>query len=573
MRVTMWHERRLSLTHRLVGLAAFAVLPAVTAMLYLTSALYENREHEMRELAVHLAHLTSLELEQVITGAEGTLHALALAPAVRALAPGPCTGYLSEVTESLPQIREIVVADPEGVLRCGSGLPDGSVALGDQAYFRRALTGGDLVIGPYTVSRLDGVATLPLALAVLAGERVVGVVVAKLDLEWLGARLKERIYFEGGSLTIADRDGVIIAREPFAETFLGTRIPEAFLPLVQAEAPGSSFVTSQDGTRRMIGYYPPAATGIDLYVSAGIAADAAFKPIQTSTALGLAIAAAGGLATFALAWLIGDRLIRRPIAAILTTVESWRQGDEAARTGIARSANELDVLASSIDSYMDAISANRAARREAEAQRALLVGELEHRVKNVLAIVQSIAAQTFRSAPDAENLATFRRRIGAMAETHALLSADHWRSADLRATLLTALRPFGLDDGTRVTLDGAPLQVAAGAALAISMATHELCTNAAKYGALSHDDGRVAIAWETVETSGGPRFRWTWREIDGPPVTPPKAAGFGTRMIEATLGAQLSGDVRRSYPPEGVFVEVDAPASALLATAGGEASG
>lgn len=223
------------------------------------------------------------------------------------------------------------------------------------------------------------------------------------------------------------------------------------------------------------------------------------------------------------------------------------------------------MLASSIDSYMDAISANRAAPREAEAQRALLVGELEHRVKNVLAIVQSIAAQTFRSAPDAENLATFRRRIGAMAESHALLRADHWRSADLRATLLTALRPFGLD--------GAPLQVAAGAALAISMATHELCTNAAKYGALSHDDGRVEIAWETVETSGGPRFRWTWRDTDGPPVAPPKAAGFGTRMIEATLGAQLGGDVRRSYPPEGVFVEVDVPASALLATVGGETSG
>jgi len=192
-------------------------------------------------------------------------------------------------------------------------------------------------------------------------------------------------------------------------------------------------------------------------------------------------------------------------------------------------------------------------RRSAEHQR-LLINELNHRVKNTLATVHSIAAQTLRHSTslDAFNRA-FIDRIMALSQTHNLLTQAKWRGTDLRKLLEAELLPYGNIDGHRLCLRGGPVHVGPKAAVALGLAMHELATNAAKYGALSTADGRVEVEWR-VDPGGptGARLLLEWREQDGPPVGPPQRRGFGSRLIERGLAYELGGEVQLLFDPEGV---------------------
>ena len=254
-----------------------------------------------------------------------------------------------------------------------------------------------------------------------------------IDLGWLGARLRERSLSPGSALAVADRNGVLIAREPEPDRFVGASIAQAYLPLVRAATPGTAEIVSQDGTARILGYQPVAATGIGLYVGAGLSTAASFAPIYAQTWRSLALAGAGALAAFALTWWVGDRLLRRPIRRILATIASWRAGDDTARSRIPADGTELAALAGSIDEYMDNLTAVRGERAAAEERRTLLLREMNHRIKNILAAVQAIANQTFKGQATAASMQVFGNRLAAMAAAHDLLVTRHWESADSAA--------------------------------------------------------------------------------------------------------------------------------------------
>lgn len=199
-------------------------------------------------------------------------------------------------------------------------------------------------------------------------------------------------------------------------------------------------------------------------------------------------------------------------------------------------------------------------RKRAEEQRDLLITELDHRVKNTLATVQSIAAQTFRNTGiDPAVQRTFEARLITLSNVHGILTRQSWDSADLHDVVWSALRPHSAPDRERFTVEGPDLRLGPKSAVALSMAVHELCTNAIKYGALLADAGHVDVRWE-VE---GDRLRWQWRESGGPPVAAPTRTGFGSRMIERALATQLSGQVAIAYEPAGVICTIDAPLAAI----------
>lgn len=199
-------------------------------------------------------------------------------------------------------------------------------------------------------------------------------------------------------------------------------------------------------------------------------------------------------------------------------------------------------------------------RRRAEAQRDLLIRELEHRVKNTLTIVQSIAAQTFRhSDVDPAVQHVFEGRLIALGNVHSVLTQQNWDSAELHDVVRSALRAHGAPDRERFTIDGPALRLGPQSAVALSMAVHELCTNAIKYGALSVEAGHVDVAWSVADG----RFRWSWRERAGPKVKAPKRKGFGSRMIERALALQLSGKVAIEYAAGGIACTIDAPLEAI----------
>lgn len=187
-------------------------------------------------------------------------------------------------------------------------------------------------------------------------------------------------------------------------------------------------------------------------------------------------------------------------------------------------------------------------RRRAEEQQRLLLNELNHRVRNTLATVQSVARQSFRNT-DSEASHAFEDRLFAMARAHTILTATAWSGAALGELLRAAMAPFGPD---RVQISDCDCALDAAATLGLSMVLHELGTNAAKYGALSVPDGSVAIEAQCVCAGGETRLELVWRERGGPPVTPPTRRGFGSRLIERQLGQDQRGGAAIEFAPEGV---------------------
>jgi two-component sensor histidine kinase len=207
---------------------------------------------------------------------------------------------------------------------------------------------------------------------------------------------------------------------------------------------------------------------------------------------------------------------------------------------------------------MIGVNVDASEQRRNEAQRELLVAELNHRVKNTLAVVQGIAHQTFRAGnatPEARR--AFEGRLVALATAHGLLTQSNWENASLEKLAADALRSQGVDD-RRISLAGPDVHLPARQALAIAMALHELCTNAVKYGSLSNDAGTIKVEW-AEESGATPRLRLTWREVDGPLVTPPDRRGFGSRLIEHSLAEDLEGEVAMQFNPDGLICAIAAP--------------
>ncbi|MEL7683666.1 HWE histidine kinase domain-containing protein [Citromicrobium bathyomarinum] len=195
---------------------------------------------------------------------------------------------------------------------------------------------------------------------------------------------------------------------------------------------------------------------------------------------------------------------------------------------------------------------------EYEERQELLIQELNHRVKNTLAVVQSIAQQTFRAVPDsAPAMATFKARLHALAAAHGLLTESSWSPASVREIVeLTVGATFGpLDD--RVPLNGPDFLLNPEVALALTMIVHELTTNAIKYGALSDDAGRVHIDWSVNAREDCDVLSLTWRERGGPPVTAPSSEGFGTRLIRTGITSKRGTAVDLRFEPEGVVCALE----------------
>lgn len=199
-------------------------------------------------------------------------------------------------------------------------------------------------------------------------------------------------------------------------------------------------------------------------------------------------------------------------------------------------------------------------RKKVEEDRELLINELNHRVKNTLATVQSVARQTLtgRGVPQAVQRG-FEARLQALGNVHTLLTEQNWEGAGLREVIEMSLGPHGAADRRHFGIAGPDFRLRPKSAVALSLALHELGTNAAKYGALSVEAGRVDIAWQ-VESG---RFTFSWRESGGPPVKPPTRRGFGSRLIERGLAAELRGRVKIEYRTEGVVCGIDAPLETL----------
>jgi PAS domain S-box-containing protein len=198
-------------------------------------------------------------------------------------------------------------------------------------------------------------------------------------------------------------------------------------------------------------------------------------------------------------------------------------------------------------------------RKKREQHHLLLINELNHRVKNTLATVQSLSMQSFRTpAPPDEAQASFTLRLMALARAHDVLTRESWEGANLEDIVKGALEPYRDLPGQRLKVAGPRLRLKPQPALAVAMAFHELATNAVKYGALSSDTGHVSIVWDVEDADEGQRLRIVWTEQDGPSVAPPPRKGFGSRLIENGVAGELNGHAQIEYRSEGIVCTIEA---------------
>jgi PAS domain S-box-containing protein len=194
-------------------------------------------------------------------------------------------------------------------------------------------------------------------------------------------------------------------------------------------------------------------------------------------------------------------------------------------------------------------------RKASEERQKLLIDELNHRVKNTLATVQSLAAQTAHAAGSHKAFQqAFEGRLIALGRAHDQLTARHWENADLKDILAAIAAPYETGGAKQIVVDGDSVTLTPRAALTLAMAFHELATNAAKYGALSVPTGRIDVHWDmTFGLSRKPdQLRIDWCEQGGPAVAPPTRRGFGTKFIETSIAFELGGSARIRFEEAGV---------------------
>ena len=233
---------------------------------------------------------------------------------------------------------------------------------------------------------------------------------------------------------------------------------------------------------------------------------------------------------------------------------------------LANEANIQPLLRSPTEAVIAAV------KQENEQLRSI-TGELGHRIKNLVAVIQSIARQTMHeTTTKADFEARFSGRLGAFGRSLDLLIANDWHGARVDELVRSELTTFGELDGAQISVNGPSLGLTPEAARNIGLALHELATNASKYGALSVPEGKVAVHWELASRGARQRFRMTWREAGGPTVTEPKRWGFGRQVIQQLTAQALAGKVTHQFAPDGVRWTLDIPAAFVVSAQSGSTS-
>ncbi|KMO22419.1 sensor histidine kinase [Methylobacterium platani] len=552
------------LTQRILALVALALTPALAIQGYNEYALRTSRDAAVRADALGTARTVAADLEQLAQSLRQVLDLVGTEDAVRRKDAGACTAYLGAIIERLPQLSLLSVAEPDGRVVCDSrGSSPGLYSNAERAYHKRVLASDDFAVGDFVIGVRTRQPAVHFAQPVRGYDyRLTGVVVASVDLARLSERLQADLRFAITTLTVTDPAGTVLVRRPDHAAWVGRKLSgERLARLMRADETTRS-VEGLDGRARIVGIAKPDGALAGFNVIVGRDRETAFADIDAATYRGIAVILLGALLAVLATLLAGRRFIERPVRRLLRGVAAWQGGDLDVRTGMSgpsefdRLGAAFDAMATTLQGREDDLHGEIARGRRMQEQQTTMLHELNHRVKNTLATVQSLARQARGGEAQAAQL---EARILALSKTHDLLTREDWTGASLRDVLENELAPYrtGAD---HITLDGPDVPLPPRYALAIGMTVHELATNAAKYGALSDVGGQVRVAWRLVHCEAGDRrLHLDWQESGGPRVEPPSRSGFGTRLIAGGMQRELGGEVRLTFDPTGLRCLLDVP--------------
>lgn len=346
---------------------------------------------------------------------------------------------------------------------------------------------------------------------------------------------------------ILDRKGAVLARSREHERFVGKTYPQFASDLTIPDR-GLIRGANLDGEEVLRAVVRSKLTG--WFITASIPITLAEAPLRRSAWQWGASAALVLVLATALAWLFAGAM-EKPMRDASQVAAALGRGEPI------KDSHSTLAEANTIIGALGAASAELAQRSE---HQRLLLNELSHRVKNVLAVIQSLVMRTLspeRSMSDAR--AILIERLHALGRVHELLMRTDWKGASLKDIIAAELEPFSARveaKGPELVIDGRMVQT-------FALVLHELATNASKYGSLSKESGKVSISWSVTGAGKGARFKFRWEEEGGPAVEPPSRKGFGSSLLEAALPADLSVTPRLSFEPSGFVYEIEAPLSTV----------
>jgi two-component sensor histidine kinase len=486
-----------SLPVRLALLVAGTTLPLI---LFAAGIVFDNYQQDRKNASqrvLETVHSIRIVLDAEMQRMTGALQVLALTDPLR---EGDFEAFRRIVQGFLDQYRDggvVLVADREGrqlfssvTLDTASLPPRNNRAIVEKVFATRRLQYSNLFMGAVKKQPI-----VTVEVPVFRDGEVVYDISFSPPVEIFQAVIDKQRPSADWTISIFDGDGVNFARAPNPTETMGRRAS----PLLYAEMFGTPEATLQtislEGVPLITTFTRSSLTGWT--VAAGIAEGSLVGPLWRKLAITSAI---GGILLL---------------------------------TGLAFAVRMATTIA------------------RGETLHDLLIEELNHRVKNTLAILQAIAVQTFRSASKAER-GTFEGRLGALAEAHNLLSREKWRGSELQDVVARVLQPYLLSNPGRIRMFGPKVPLSPRLAVVLSMIVHEIATNAAKYGSLSNEAGTVALDWEVVTEGGKGKLRLIWAEAGGPPVIAPMRRGFGSRLIERSARDQLGGEATVDFLPRGV---------------------
>jgi two-component sensor histidine kinase len=355
----------------------------------------------------------------------------------------------------------------------------------------------------------------------------------------------------GYVVAVGDRKGAYVTRSERHEEFTGKPgLPDYVKQVVGKSGTFRSF--NFERRELLAGYYRSELSG--WFYTANIPIDRLQAPLKTSL-LQLAGVGAAALAVSGYLALLFSRGITSAAQDLAERARALGANEEV--EPVASHLAEFALISDALVAAGNAIAERSSERRRSEAQRELLVNELNHRVKNSLAVAQSIATQTLRSALSmSEARSALSDRLVSLGRTHDILTKENWEGANVADIVANTVDLYGAPD--RIFTDGPPARLSPGPSLSMSLVLHELMTNSTKYGALSSDEGKVSIRWwNLAEVGKPPRLFLKFEEAGGPPVTPPVHRGFGSRLFAASFTSPEEGKIAITYRATGVICEIE----------------
>ena len=398
------------------------------------------------------------------------------------------------------------------------------------------------VVSNVVVGQVSGQATTGVFYPVIYDGKIAYDLVVVLNPNSLGRIMREQKLPEGFLNGVIDRVGNFVARNLGDAKLIGTPASSSWRNAAKASNEGFFDGTSIEG-ESTITYF------INLPRSDWSVAIGASKKVMNASIneslwqVGLLSAVLIALGIASALWF--GRRITRPLQQLEVAAAALIENKKItlARTDLRE-----------VNRALDAFEITSSALAERQQRQQILVTELNHRVKNTMSMIHSVAVLAARSATDVKDMMnSFTTRLFGISRTQDLLMQSQWSGAQFRDLASSELSPYDNEERTRIVLEGDAIQFSATQATSISMVIHELATNAVKYGALSRPEGRVELKWART----GNRLTIEWRETGGPSVAPPIKEGFGSRLIDVSVKRQLGGTLNSDYRPAGLHCVIE----------------